>query len=192
MRRPANVVLLGDLAEVLRRRRLKWYVFGAQAASYYGHPRMTEDVDVTVRVPEGRLRGLIAALGKATFAPRVDDVETFVARARVIPFFHRRTSMPLDLVLAADGLEEQFIERAIVVDLGGVEVPILSPEDVIITKVIAARPQDLLDVRAILDVRRATLDLSRVRGVLKELEEALGDLDLVSVFEQLLRPPRRK
>jgi len=190
VRPPANVTLLLDLADVLRRRRLKWYVFGAQAASYYGRPRMTEDVDVTVRVPEGRLRGLVAALAKATFVPRVDDVEAFVARARVIPFFHRRSSMPLDLVIAADGLEEQFLERAIRVDLGGVKVPILSPEDVVITKVLAGRPQDLLDVRSILDMREDTLDLRRVRRVLADLDEALGDVDLVASFEVILKERR--
>ena len=62
---PANVRLLIDLAAVLKERRLRWYVFGAQAASYCGRPRMTEDVDVTVRVPRGKLRALIEALAKA-------------------------------------------------------------------------------------------------------------------------------
>jgi hypothetical protein len=40
--------LLGDLAAVLRRLRLRWYVFGAQAAIAYGAVRVTGDVDVTV------------------------------------------------------------------------------------------------------------------------------------------------
>ncbi len=72
---PANVRLLIDLAAVLKERRLRWYVFGAQAASYYGRPRMTEDVDVTVRVPRGKLRALIEALAKAKLEPRVAELE---------------------------------------------------------------------------------------------------------------------
>ncbi len=153
---------------------------------------MTEDVDVTVQVPDGRLRSLVEALAKATFVPRVEDVESFAARSRVIPFFHRRTAMPLDLVIAAAGLEEQFLERAVRVDLGGVKVPILSPEDVIITKVLAGRPQDLLDVRAVLDMRRGTLDLRRIRSILGQIDEALGDLDVAASFESLFNERRRK
>lgn len=187
MRPPANVILLRDLAEVLRRRRLRWYVFGAQAASYYGRPRMTEDVDVTVRVPNGRLPGLVDALAKATFVPRVSNVEAFVQRARVIPFFHRRSAMPLDLVVAGAGLEEQFLGRVVRVDLGGVKVPLLSPEDVVITKVLAGRPQDLIDVRGIVDALRASLDLPHIRGVLRQLDRALGDVEVAATFEEILR-----
>lgn len=189
MRPPASVALLRDLAAVLRRRRLRWYVFGAQAASFYGRPRRTEDVDVTVRVPDGRLRSLLSALADATFLPRVPDAEAFAARTRVIPFVHRRTSMPLDLVLAAAGLEQQLLDRAVRVDLGGVRVPILSPEDVIITKLLAGRPQDLLDVRGLLDLRREALELGRIRGVLGELDDALGDVELVAAFDALAAEP---
>jgi hypothetical protein len=41
--------LLADLSGVLRNLGLAWYVFGAQAALIWGRPRMTADVDVTLR-----------------------------------------------------------------------------------------------------------------------------------------------
>jgi hypothetical protein len=148
---------------------------------------MTEDVDVTVRVPEPKLPALLAAMSEATFTPRVADVEAFVARARVIPFFHGRSGMPLDLVVAAPGLEDQFIERAKRVDLGGVRVPILSAEDVVVTKLLAGRPRDLLDVREVLAAQGSALDVRYVRKVLRQLDQALEDVDLAARFEALLR-----
>ncbi len=72
------------------------------------------------------------------------------------------------------------------VDLGGVVVPILSPEDVVITKVLAGRPQDLLDVRSVLEMRIDTLDLRRIRRVLRDLDEALGDVELALLFEAIV------
>ncbi|MCK6532484.1 MAG: hypothetical protein L6Q84_05870 [Polyangiaceae bacterium] len=57
---------------------------------------MTMDVDVTISVTEERVRPLVAALLRAGFASRTDDLEAFFARSRVIPLLHRRTKMPLD------------------------------------------------------------------------------------------------
>jgi hypothetical protein len=170
---------------VLKRRRLRWYVFGAQAANAYGRPRMTADVDVTIEVPAPRLAPLVTALGRAGFTPRVDDVAAFVARARVIPFLHRRTRIPVDVVLAGEGLEQTFLARARVLDLGGVRVPVLSPEDVIVTKLLAGRPTDLSDVESVLALQAEALDEAYVRRVLGELEAALGDVELLATLERL-------
>src|SRR5207244_2822411 len=104
-RRPASVELLAALAKVLRARKIRWYVFGAQAAVVYGSPRMTMDVDVTIAVPGEDVRPLVEALLGAGFASRADDLEAFFARSRVVPLVHRRTRMPLDLVVARDSLE---------------------------------------------------------------------------------------
>jgi hypothetical protein len=41
--------LLADLAVALGTVGARWYVFGAQAVSMWGRPRLTTDVDVTVQ-----------------------------------------------------------------------------------------------------------------------------------------------
>jgi predicted nucleotidyltransferase len=56
-------------------------------------------------------------------------------------------------VLAGPGLEEQFLARAVLVDIGGVRVPVMSPEDLVVTKILAGRPKDIEDVRGILAER---------------------------------------
>jgi len=190
-RRPATDNLLAALAPVLRRRRLRWYVFGAQAVLVHGRPRMTEDVDVTVEVAPAALPGLVAALGRAGFQPRVDDVAAFVARARVIPFLHRKTGVPLDLVLAGEGLEKEFLSRAVLVTVGGVRVPMIAPDDLVITKIMAGRPKDLEDAEGVLAAHRDKIDVPGLRRVLGELDAALGDTDLVGCLEQLLARLKR-
>jgi len=46
---PAAVKLLSDLSKVLANWG-RWYVFGAQAVIAYGVPRLSADVDITVRL----------------------------------------------------------------------------------------------------------------------------------------------
>ena len=91
--------------------------------------------------------------------------------------------MPLDLVLLVSGLEQEFMTRAIATDVEGTSVPVISPEDLIIAKVLAGRPKDMEDVRHLIRQRRSSLDAERIRQVLELLEQALSQSDLVPVFE---------
>lgn len=119
--------LLADLAAALDAIGARWNVFGAQAALIWGRPRLTTDMDVTVRF---------------------DATDAFVRQTRVLPLEHRASALALDLVLAGPGLEEAFLERAIPVDVGGTRVPFISPEDLITTKILAGRPKDIEDCAA--------------------------------------------
>ena len=182
----APAELLRDLAVVLSRWGGRWFLFGAQAVNVWGSPRLTADVDVTVLLTPRDPAAFVHDMDLSEFGLRVDDVEDFVARTSVLPFVHRRTRMPLDVVLAGSGLEEQFADRARQVDVGGIEVPVLSPGDLLVAKILAGRPKDLEDAAGVLRARRGSLDLVLVRSLLGELEEALGQGDLLSALEGLL------
>ena len=189
-RRPASVELLARLAKVLRKRKIGWYVFGAQAAIIYGSPRMTMDVDVTVAVAEGEVRALVDAILAAGFASRAADLEAFFSRSRVVPLVHSRTGMPLDLVVARDSLEMAFLSRAKLVDIGGLEVPVITPEDLVIAKLFAGRPRDLEDIRAVLGTLGNSIDLRYVRNILGQLDEAEDRADLLHTLECAYRLTR--
>jgi hypothetical protein len=73
-----------------------------------------------------------------------------------------------------------------------VVVPVISSEDLIVTKILAGRPKDVEDVRAILRERLKKLDLRRIRGFLRLLEDAIGQTDLLESFEAELATVRRK
>jgi hypothetical protein len=150
---------------------------------------MSADVDITAAIA-GPPDAFAEAMQGAGFDLRAADWREFVARTRVLPFLHRASELPLDVVLAGPGLEEEFLDRAVLVDLSGITVPVISPEDLIVGKVLAGRPKDLEDVRAILAERHERLDLSRVRSVLGLLEQALTRSDLVTELERSLAAVR--
>ncbi|MBI2378999.1 MAG: nucleotidyltransferase [Deltaproteobacteria bacterium] len=187
-RRPASVELLASLAKVLRAHEIRWYLFGAQAAVLYGSPRMTMDVDVTIAVPPQGIQPLVDALLEAGFDSRAENLGAFLAKTRVLPLFHRRTRMPLDLVIARDALELAFLDRAQRVDIGRLKVPVITVEDLVIAKLFAPRPRDLEDVRAVLATQSATIDLRYVRTLLGQLDEE-DRAELLSTLERLLQDP---
>jgi hypothetical protein len=182
--------LLAALAEALSALRARWYLFGAQAAVIWGRPRLTADVDVTVRLDPEDPERLVRALSDRGFQLRVSR-DDLVRRTRVLPFVHQPTGLPLDVVLAGPGLEELFIERAVDVAFGGVTVPVISPEDLISAKVLAGRPKDIEGVRGILRERLSSLDIELIRSTLALLEDALSQSDLRPLFESELARAHR-
>lgn len=175
--------LLAALAAVFSDLGHRWYLFGAQAVTLWGRPRMSADVDVTASVTDDSLPVLVEAMRRAGFEPRVRDLVAFVAKTRVAPFVHLATALPLDIVLAGSGLEDEMLERAVVVDVGGARIPVISPEDLVVVKLLAGRSKDLDDVRGVLRERASRLDLRRVRATLALLEEALDRSDLRPLLE---------
>lgn len=180
---PAALDLLQALGAVLDRWG-RWYVFGAQAVVAYGVPRFSADVDVTVELAPDAAERFVRDMQAGGFALRVDDPE-FVRRTRVLPFVHAATGMPLDVVLAGSGLEDEFLGRAKITDIGGANVPLIDVADLVIAKVLAGRPKDMEDARSLWRLHGSGAHRRRIRRVLRLLEDALGQSDLVSGFESV-------
>jgi len=181
---PSSVAdLLADLAGAFDALGISWYLFGAQAAIVYGVARLTADVDVTIRAPATPTAEWLAGLERHGFERRFVD-PAFIEQTRVLPVVHRSTGLPVDIVLAGPGLEEEFLRRAVMQLVDGVRVPVVEIADLVVLKILASRPKDLDDVVALLRVHGDAIDAVRVGTVLTMLEEALGQSDLLVAFEQ--------
>jgi hypothetical protein len=183
---PLLLDALAGLARVFAAAGVRWYVFGAQAVVLYGQPRLTADLDVTVEGTPESVLALLPGLLEHGFEPRLADPEELLRRARILPLVHSASGLPVDLVVAGPGLEDEFLAHRRHVELGGVAVPVISPEDLIVTKLLAGRPKDLDDARGVLRDQGGGLDLERSRRFLRLLEQALDRSDLVSTLDRLL------
>jgi Nucleotidyl transferase of unknown function (DUF2204) len=182
--RGAVAELLRALAGILGARGIPWYVFGAQAVMVWGRPRFSADVDITAVIDDATRDEFVDAMRRHGFQLLFDD-DDFISRTRVLPFVFEN-GVPLDVVLAGPGFEQDFLDRAIHVDVDGASIPMISPEDLVITKVLAGRPKDIDDVRGVLREQARSLDIERIRYILDLLEQALGQSDLLRTFESEL------
>jgi hypothetical protein len=151
---------------------------------------MTADVDVTVEVDETDVPELVRRLEGADFEIRVADVLAFARRTRVIPAVHRPTSLPVDLVLAGTPLEALFLDAATIEDVGGVDAPVISAEHLVVTKILAGRPKDLEDARAVLETTGDAFDVTVARKLLGQLDAALDRSDLATTLDAALSEGR--
>lgn len=183
----APAELLAALARAMRERGWRWYVFGAQAVLAYGRPRLTADVDVTVDSARASAREVADALAAHGFVLRFHLSADHLRTARLLPMVHAPSAIPLDLVIAGPGLDEEFLDRARIRHLGGVEVPVISAEDLVAMKVLAGRRKDLEDVRGVLAQQEGRIDLARTRDVLEAMEAVVGEGKLLARLERLVR-----
>jgi predicted nucleotidyltransferase len=87
--------------------------------------------------------------------------------------------------------EEDMIASARVVEIGGLQLRLPRPEDLIIMKAVAHRPQDMVDVEHLIETY-PTVDLTRVQQWLSEFAAVLEAPDLLDDFRALLARLRRK
>jgi hypothetical protein len=128
---------------------------------------------------------LAALLEQHRFLRRVLD-PVFTERTRVIPFVHTTTALPLDVVLAGPGIEDRFFERVEERNVEGTRVRLASAEDLVVMKILAGRPKDVDDVRAIVVAYRERLDVGYIDQMLTLLEQALVQSDLRALFRQVV------
>ena len=172
---------LASLSRVLDGRSLPWFVFGAQAVAVRGAPRATQDVDITVQVDRGDLGPLVLALQEEGLRHRYPEIaEELVESGAVLPLVHP-SGMEVDLVVAGSGLEAVVLAGATPASIDGVLVPVAHATHLVVMKLLAGRGKDLDDVRALL--ASEDVDLAEATELLRQLEQALGQSDLLRNLE---------
>ncbi|HEX5610250.1 MAG TPA: hypothetical protein VFX45_09175 [Solirubrobacterales bacterium] len=155
---------LGELIDTLARHGVDYVVIGGVATQVHGHRRTTMDLDLTPDPSPENLRRLGAALAELDARPRdsgsekaeipVGDPERLAIAAIVPPLLTRHGQIHiLKEPKGARGFDEMR-ERALVVDLDGNEVAIVSLDDLIRMKRAVGRPADLDDIAALTEVER--------------------------------------
>ncbi len=169
-------------------------IIGGVAASLLGRPRATRDVDALVLLAEDHWADFLNRGALFGFVPRRADALAFARQARVLLVQHCPSGIDIDIAFAALPFEQEALDRALEMQVGGFTVPVPTPEDLIIMKAVAHRPRDWVDIEAVLDAQ-PKLNLRRIRHWVRAFAEALEQPELSDDLEALLRrrrPRRRK
>lgn len=162
-------------------------IIGGIAVIARGVPRQTIDIDATVWGQAASLDELFAALKSHGIVPRIPDAAEFARRRQVLLLEHRPSGTTLEISLAWLPFEQAAIERAGLVTLRGVEVPVAQPQDLIVYKFVAWRDRDKADIERLLLLHGEGLDLQHLREIARQFAEALEEPERVQELEVLLR-----
>lgn len=130
--------VLVDVVERLERAGLDYMISGSVALSAYVRPRMTRDVDVVVVVDRNRAAALTAAFAGGYYLDAA-AVERAVADRRLVNAVHDETLVKVDLIVRKDEPFRRLeFERRRELSIGGRRMWVVSPEDLLLSKLVWA------------------------------------------------------
>lgn len=114
----------------LNRHEVRYVVVGGVAVVLHGHPRLTGDLDLAIDLSPPAATTVVEAFTELGLQPR----------------------LPVDPHEFADPPFEELWQRAELMDVGGVRVPVASIPDLIRLKEMAGRSQDVGDIDALKEI----------------------------------------
>ena len=169
-------------------------IIGGVAASLQGQARATEDVDALLRLDERSLDHFLDMAIAEGFRPRIPDAVSFARRSAVLLLEHEASRVGVDLTICRLPFDSDAIDRSRLIVMGDLQFSVVAPEDLIIMKAIAHRPQDFQDIRAVVRAN-PQLDARRVRTQVQEFAKALDMPELwkdIAVLFQTSLPRVKK
>jgi predicted nucleotidyltransferase len=134
-----------ELLESLNSAKAKYLIVGGYAVNLHGHHRATRDLDIWIATDPENADKVSAALRAFGFAPSKVKSSMLQQPRQVFVFGREPARVDLLTTTAALDFEAAYTRRR-VVNWDGVEVPVVSLEDLKVNKQAAGRPKDLADI----------------------------------------------
>jgi hypothetical protein len=153
---------LAAAAEGLRARRINYAVIGGMATTFRGQPRTTKDIDFLLQVPQLQLPGLLDELAARGFAcdPATTIREWTQEHMTTLSF----RGIRIDWLKPVIPLYQHVLDRATEETWLGHPIRVASAEGLILIKLLAYRPQDVVDIENLVAAHRETLDLGWIQS----------------------------
>lgn len=162
---------LAHVTAAMERFGASYALIGGIATSFRSQPRFTKDVDFLVEVTQHSLPPLLESLKERGFEFDIgvtikawNEHHMAMLQYRGLPIDWLKPILPLYVHVLARATEEDWLDQ---------RIRIASVEGLILTKLLAFRAQDQIDIESLVAARRDTLDLDWI----EEEWKSVADLD---------------
>ncbi len=168
-----EIEVLKIVCRKLEKHGMAYMITGSIASSFYAVPRMTRDIDIVVEIKQENAESLVDAFQK-DFYVDVEAVRAAIQTRGMFNIIHNQRVMKVDFIVRKDDPYRKLeFGRRQQVKMDGTSVWIVSPEDLILSKLFWAKDthseMQLTDVRNLLRTAKA-LD----KSYLQKWVSALG------------------
>lgn len=173
-------------AKVFEEQKIPYLLTGSLAASYYGIPRATHDVDFVVEIMEKDIDKLLKAIKRvdSSFLISKEEINRAVLKTSQFALFHTETGIKIDFWIGKNTeFEDSKFKRIIKIPLDKFKINFISPEDLILNKLLWCKEirseRHLNDCRGILKVQAEKIDQEYLKLWARKLE-------VISLLEEVL------
>jgi len=125
---------LKKLINALDEAKVPYMLSGSIASSFHGHPRATNDADIVIAPTEKQMNSLVAILEKDCYVSPQAARQAFKSTS-MFNIIDNETSGKADFILCKDrAFSKEEFQRRRKANVMGLDIWIVSPEDIILTK----------------------------------------------------------
>jgi hypothetical protein len=130
--------------------KVEYLIVGAYAVTYYAEPRYTKDLDILIRPTLENATKTLAALKR--FEAPLTDIKAEDLTDPELVYQIGIEPNRIDILMSITGIAfEEAWQHRVQSTYGGVSIYLISREDLITAKKASGRPQDLLDLKRLLE-----------------------------------------
>ena len=178
--------LISVFVKPLNHANIQYMVTGSVASILYGEPRMTQDIDLVIKLSEKDVIGLSKVFPEGQFyCPPTDVILSEISREVRGHFnlIHHRTGLKADLYpIGKDPLHQWAMGQSRTIEFDNNEITVAPPEYVIIRKLDYFREggseKHLTDIKKMLKYSGDIINISilKEKAALLSLQELLNDV----------------
>jgi predicted nucleotidyltransferase len=169
--------LIAPIDGLLRDEEIRYAVIGGYAVAAWGQVRATQDLDLLCSTAD--VSRLVKRLEKAgiRFDQRTGDADDPIESVIRIEMGSEENPYEVDIIAGIRGVPPGILERVHGVEFQGLIIPVASPEDTVILKLLGGSARDLEDALSILRIQGKRLSLPLIRDLCPaETKETLNRL----------------
>jgi hypothetical protein len=149
----ADIRLPRDYEDLLRefvKGEVEFLLIGDWAVAVHGHGRATDDMDLLVRASPGNAPKVYAALQRYGAPLGAHGVTEGLFERPQYGYRMGQKPLLIELLTTIDGVTfEEAARDAIIVDVAGMQVPVIGRQALLANKRASGRPKDLADIEAL-------------------------------------------
>jgi hypothetical protein len=178
-------LVLSDFLSWLKNIKVEGIIIGGIAVSLLGNPRTTQDIDALIKLHRSKWEMFLERGKNFGFTSRVTDPIEFCLKSKVLLLRHK-CGISIDVSIALLPFEIEAIDNRDLKKLGRHVIPLPRPEDLVIMKAVAHRPQDFPDIESIL-IATPKINLKRIRKILREFGSVLEIPEILEDFDKIAK-----
>ena len=164
--------VLKKLKLLLKKEKVPYMLIGGIAVALWGEPRATQDIDIDIVVLMGKNRvfGFLKEAKKYGFSYQKEEVNNLLKANLLRLVWQKDFFLMVDLIISDTKYQEIALKRRKREKIIGEYFWFVSPEDLVLHKLIAGRAIDIKDARSIFGREKERLDVTYLNKWAKEWE----------------------
>ncbi len=177
--------LLVKISKILDEIKIPYAITGGMAVSVWGRPRYTADIDIIIKLILKDIDLFVNKLIKIDKDVYVskDAIKEALINKSEFNFVDPNSGLKVDFWIVDDSSDKQEIERGIKKIIDGQKINFVSPEDLILSKlvwyVLSQSTRQLEDIKSVLNISSVNLDYikksAQKQGTIEILNKILNN-----------------